>query len=70
MGGAKLVAEKTVQRSSRGTRMFGQGGYRLGVMGADQGNIPAVRALDDGSLLDGNFDDAAGQDFVLPFVAR
>lgn len=70
VGAVKLIDEQTVQFIARDPQVFVQGNYRLVVLGADQQGIPAVRAADDGSLLDGNFDNTAGQDFVLPFAAR
>lgn len=41
--------------------------YTLTVFGSDRGTGPAIRAQDDGALLDGNFDGRPGGDFVLSF---
>lgn len=68
-GVVKMIDEQTVQFLARDPQVFGQGNYRLVVLGADQADAPGVRAVDDGSLLDGNYDSAPGPDFVLPFVA-
>ncbi len=69
-GSVKLVNEQTVQFTARNPEIFVAGAYRLRVLGTDQTDAPAVRALDDNSLLDGNYDNVAGQDFVLNFVSR
>jgi hypothetical protein len=61
---------QTVQFRARDPQIFPEGGYRLVVLGEDRDNVPAVRAENDGSILDGNYDGAAGQDFVLPFLSR
>jgi len=66
----KMTDEQTVLLVARDPKIFAQGSYRLVVLGTDQVDAPAVRAADDSALLDGNYDNAPGADFVLPFVAR
>ncbi len=65
-----MTNEQTVQYRARDPEIFRAGSYRLVVLATDQTDAPGVRAVDDGSVLDGNYDNAAGQDFVLPFAAR
>ncbi len=62
--------EQTVQYRARDPQIFVEGNYRLVVLASDEADAPAVRAVDDGSLLDGNYDNAAGENFVIPFTAR
>jgi hypothetical protein len=69
-GEVKLVDERTAQFLARDPQVFTQGNYRLVVLGEDQTDAPGVRAVDDGQLLDGNYDNAAGQNFVMAFAAR
>lgn len=62
-----MTDEQTVQFRARDPQVFFVASYRLVVLATDQADAPAVRAVDDGSLLDGNYDDAPGADFVLNF---
>jgi len=65
-----LTDAQTVQYRARDPQIFLEGRYRLVVLGSDQQDAPAVRAADDASLLDGNFDNTGGENFVMPFVSR
>lgn len=68
-GNVRMVDAQTAQFIARDPQIFPPGAYRLTVLGTDQTDAPAVRAVDDGAVLDGNYDNAAGQDFVMPFTA-
>lgn len=46
------------------------GDYRLTVFAEDNNFGPSIRAQDDGSALDGDYDGQPGTDFVLPFRAN
>jgi hypothetical protein len=53
---------------ARDPSVLSVGAYRLVVLGSDQQVGPGVRAADDGSQLDGNFDSQTGDDFTLDFA--
>jgi hypothetical protein len=54
---------------ARDPAVLSVGAYRLVILGSDQQQFgPGVRAADDGSQLDGNFDKQTGDDFTLDFA--
>jgi hypothetical protein len=46
------------------------GAYRLVIAGTESNDLQPVRAADDGSFLDGNYDGQNGGDFSLDFIVR
>ncbi len=73
-GGARLTAELKLQSPTvalyivRDPEIFLEGSYVLTCVGGAAGK-PGIRAGDDQSALDGDFDDTPGGDFTLPFQA-
>ncbi len=66
----QMTDEQTVQFRARDPQIFLEGAYRLIVLAADQDDAPAVRARDDDSPLDGNYDNAPGENFIMSFAAE
>ncbi len=75
--GAWIKASGTIQVDNKVVRFiagepkaFGPMPHRLTILGDDTGNLKAVKAKDDGSPLDGNYDGQPGGDFIFPFHAE
>jgi hypothetical protein len=65
-----LTLDGAVARfQARDPSVLSASAYRLTILGSDQQQFgPGVRAADDGSQLDGNFDNQTGDDFTLDFA--
>ena len=69
-GDLSLVDEKTARYFARDPRTFLQGMRRLTVQGQESNFGPPVTAQADGALLDGDYDNQPGNNFVLMFLAQ
>jgi hypothetical protein len=68
----KLVSDNTVVRCTlRDPKVFEKGRYTLTCLGTKPAvaEIPAILSQDDGTNLDGDYDNQPGDNFVLPFEA-
>ncbi|MEA3335587.1 MAG: DUF6519 domain-containing protein [Chloroflexota bacterium] len=68
-GDIQLVDEHKARFLVQDPSRFPKGNFLLTILGEDRDVDPGVRAQDDGSLLDGDFDDDPGADFRLEFRA-
>jgi hypothetical protein len=68
LGRVTMVSETVARFEALNPEVLLAGVYTLRVLG-DAANAPAVTAAPDGPRLDGNFDNAEGGDFTLPFTS-
>ncbi len=67
-GALRLQSPDVVLYIIRDPQIFLEASYVLTCLGGAAGQI-GIRAADDGSALDGDYDDTAGGTFTLPFQA-
>ena len=69
-GDIQIIDQSKVRFILRDPNLIRQPGrYRLLVLGEDA-DAPAIRAVDDNSLLDGDYNDQPGGNFQLIFIAE